>query len=70
MTLEENILTAFLDITNESVIFVNEWRQGNKEILTKININGQSDVVTALDRRIEENAKTILNNYFSLSVQN
>lgn len=64
MKLEEQILNSFLGIANQSVVFVNEWRMGNKEILTKINVNGQSDVVTALDCRIEENAKNKLNKTF------
>lgn len=64
MNLEEKILNAFMEITKQSVVFVHEWRQGNKDVLTKININGQSDVVTALDCRIEDNAKDYLNKIF------
>jgi len=64
MSLEEQILDSFLEITKQSIIFVHEWRQDNKDILTKININGQSDVVTLLDYRIEDNAKNKLNTIF------
>lgn len=64
MIIEEQILDSFLEIANQSVSFVYEWRQGNKDILTKININGQSDVVTELDCRIENNAKDKLSIVF------
>lgn len=60
MTLEEEILSTFLVIARQSVDFVKEWRNGTKDVLSKINVNGQVDVVTLLDRQIEENAKNIL----------
>jgi len=64
MNLEEHILEVFLDIAKQSVVFVDEWRHGNKDILTKINVNGQSDVFTTLDCRIEENANSVLSKIF------
>jgi len=57
---KESILNVFLEIATESDHLVDKWRSGNKQILTKININGVSDVVTELDLQIEENAKKIL----------
>lgn len=64
MNLEKQMLDAFLDITKQSVSFTNEWRRGKKDILSKINVNGQLDVVTTLDRQIEENAKNKLCSIF------
>lgn len=64
MNLYQDILNSFIKISNDSVGFVDVWRQGKKEVLTKINVNNQIDVVTELDCQIEIKAKEVLNKIF------
>lgn len=64
MNINRHILNSFIKISNESIDLVNKWRLGNQEVLTKVNPNGQLDVVTELDYQIELNAKKFLNKNF------
>ncbi len=64
MSLYQDILKLFMRISNESIGFVDAWRRGKKDILIKINVNNQIDVVTELDYQIERNAKKNLNKHY------
>jgi len=61
MSQNQDILNSFIEISNKSLDLVSKWRQGSQEIMSKVNVNGQTDVVTELDCQIEMNAKELLN---------
>lgn len=61
MSQNQDILNSFVEISNKSIDLVSKWRQGSQKIMSKVNVNGQADVVTELDCQIEMNAKELLN---------